>query len=409
MQYTNYFVGILLLLLAFRFQQFYQTKSNYINGQEITFQTTLMSQPKTSSNQQRLSIVLEDGQRVLVTIPRYPKFHYADTVLISGTLKKRVINNKNIVLAMYFPKIEAVKNDQNSVLALTSRIRQKITTLFQKSLPQSASSLLLGITFGIKEDKTSDFFEKLQATGVLHVVAASGMNVTMVGGVLSSLFMLFLRRQVAIGFTIFGIFLYAILAGLEASIVRASIMGTLVFVAQILGRQYMASYALFLAGAAMLFFDPKLLFDIGFQLSFLATLGLIYIRPVLIFIPKKLFISEDLQTTIAAQIATLPILLSNFGTYSLVSILVNGLVLWTVPILMIIGGVGAVAGLIFEFAGNLILYTSLPFLFYFEQIVSYFATKGSMVTIEVFPWQWSVGYYCLLLAIVFYAQKSRSH
>ncbi|MBI2430515.1 MAG: ComEC/Rec2 family competence protein [Candidatus Levybacteria bacterium] len=410
MQYINYFIGILLLLLAFRFQQFYQsTSKTIIDGQQIKIHVTLLTEPKIVGSQQKF-VVIDDGQTFFIVTPRYPAFHYGDALHIFGTVKKRVLTNENQVLSMYYPKIEASKKEGNFVLApiksglaITSTIRQKVTLLFQNTLPSQASSLLLGITFGIKAGMTSDFFEKLKATGVLHVIAASGMNVTMVGGFLSSLFAVLFRRQIAILASIGGIVFYAALAGFEPSIVRASIMGILAFTAQILGRQYLATYALVLAAAGMLFLNPQLLFDIGFQLSFLATLGLIYIRPLLPGFP-------DLQTTIAAQIATLPILLANFGTYSLFSVLVNALVLWTVPVLMIIGGVGGMVGLVFEPMGRLILYASLPFLLYFEYVVNLFSNFGTTIAINSFPWQWVAGYYCLLIVIVLHhAQKSRSY
>ncbi len=414
-----FFVLVVLLLLCLRIWNFYQNKSNYINGDPVQFQTTLLSEPKTSGSQQRFWVVLEDGTKFFVVTSRYPGYHYGDILEISGTIqavsqdKKSTSNgevprNKNTVLTIYSPQIKAGKIAGNFALAVPTFFRQHITNFFQETLPPKASSLLLGITFGIKEQMPQDFYENLKTTGVLHVVAASGMNVTMLGGLLGSLYMLLFRRQVALVLASIGILFYAVLAGLEPSIVRAALMGVLVFAAQVIGRQYVGSYGLFLAASLMLFFDPTLLFDIGFQLSFVATIGLLYIRPILSVFPKKFLLTEDIHTTIAAQIATLPILLSNFGTYSLLSILVNALVLWTVPILMLFGGIGAVVGMVFAPLGKLFLYFSLPFLLYFTEIVSVFSKAGTVLTVEVFPWQWAVSYYLLLIAIVlgFFRKKA---
>ena len=132
----------------------------------------------------------------------------------------------------------------------------------------------------------------------------------------------------------------------------------------------------------MLFISPNLISDIGFQLSFTATLGLILI-PKIRAIGKIWVIGNDINTTIAAQIATLPILLINFGTYSIYSVLVNGLVLWTVPILMAIGWIGALVGLIFIPLGQLIIYLCYPLLIYFEKIVDFFGKTGGVVNISV--------------------------
>lgn len=397
-------VFLLLIPLSLRFFFFYQNQPQFENGQHLEFETTLLSEPQIVGSIQRLIANLENGERIFITLPRFPEFHYGQTLHISGTLKKRLLTSEKVILTISFPKVELAKKTQNPLLALTSFIRQRVIFLFEKTLPPNPSSLLLGIVFGIREGMEKSFSNDLRLSGVLHVVAASGMNVTMVGGFLASLFGSVLRRQIALLLSILGIFFYALLAGLEPSIVRASIMGSLAFGAQILGRQNLAVYALFLTGYLMLFFSPSILFDIGFQLSFLATLGLLVLKPAFF---KKSIITDDFATTVCAQAATLPILLSNFGTYSLWSILVNGLVLWTIPILMIIGGVGAMFGLLIEPLGQLILYLGLPFLLFFEMVIRSSAKWGGVVGFETFPWQIAVGYYSMLLAIIFFLRKKQ--
>ncbi|MBI3092900.1 MAG: ComEC/Rec2 family competence protein [Candidatus Levybacteria bacterium] len=402
-QFSAIFLFLILLLL--RFFLFYQNQPQYQDGQQLEFEITLLSEPQTVGSLQRVIANLENGERIFITTAQFPEFHYGQTLRFSGDLKKRLLTNEKVILTMFFPNVKPVETPLKSGLALTSFIRQKVILLFEKTLPPNSSGLLLGVVFGIREGMDKTFSNDLRLSGVLHVVAASGMNVTMVGGFLSSLFGSILRRQIALVFSIFGILFYALLAGFEPSIMRASIMGIFAFSAQILGRQNLATYALFLAGYLMLLFSPSLIFDVGFQLSFLATLGLLHIKPLLF---KKLVIGDDLTTTISAQAVTLPILLSNFGSYSLWSVIVNGLVLWTIPILMILGGVGAMFGLLIEPLGQLILYLALPFLLFFEMIVHASSKWGGVVALESFPWQIAVGYYGLLLAtIVFFGKKKK--
>jgi competence protein ComEC len=247
----------------------------------------------------------------------------------------------------------------------------------------------------------------------MHVVAASGMNITMLGGFLSVGLVLFLRRQTAIYLTVLGIVIYAVLAGMEPSIVRAAIMGILVFLAQLTGRQSSSFIVLFLAGFIMLMRSPSLIFDIGFQLSFLATFGLIFLRPVFTLIPrikklvKRTVIGEDLITTLTAQIMTLPILLFNFGNYSLISIPVNAITLWTVPFLMIIGGVSAILGLFIEPLGRLILYFSIPLLFYFTKIVEVFGSFPGQLQVKSLPIIFILGYYLLVFALVIFIRNKK--
>lgn len=410
-----------LVILALRYFFFYQNQPHYQDGQNVSLKTTLLSEPSVVGRQQRISANLTWGNKIFITTSLFPRFHYGDALHIYGVIrvfsyeasskKGGVLKNEKTIMAMSYPKIEVVKNNKNLFLAISGFIRQKAISLFEKTLPPTSSSLLLGIVFGIKESMSKDFADNLRISGVFHVVAASGMNVTMVGGFLSSLFGFFLKRQIAILGSVIGITFYAVLAGLDPPIVRASIMGTLVFTGQLIGRQTLGAYGLFLSGFAMLFLSPELIFDIGFQLSFLATIGLLYIRPLLErskkakVILNRSIVGEGVVTTIAAQAGALPILVSNFGAYSLWSIVVNGLVLWTIPTLMVIGGVGAILGMIAQPLGSTFLYLSLPFLLYFQKVVSMFASFGGVVNFGVLPWQFSLSYYSFLISLVLWLKK----
>lgn len=425
-RFTIIFILGLLLLLTFRFYTFYSNSPSYYDGQEIEFQTTLLSEPKTTGKYQRITANLSNGDRIYITFSNAEELHYGDVVRIKGKIKitkkgdfsnqtTKAISKNRIDISMFSPKIEAVKNDQKSnnflinfTLAITSFVRQNIKELFIKTLPQNEAGIMMGIVFGIDEAIPKDLMKILRNGGVMHVIAASGMNVTMVGGFLSSLFALVLRRQYALVLSILGIVFYALMAGFEPSIVRASIMGSLAFSAQIIGRQALAGYILLITGYIMLFVSPFLLFDIGFQLSFLSTIGLIFIRPI--FERFKIFsknvIGADLITTFVAQVATLPVILINFGTYSIFSILANSLVLWVIPPIMVIGGAASLTGMFFAPLGSILLYLSMPFLIYFEKMIALFSNFGQ-VEIGNISWQLVVGYYFLLCAIVLYFKNKR--
>src|SRR6185312_6794584 len=117
--------------------------------------------------------------------------------------------------------------------------------------------------------------------GVLHVIAASGMNVTFVSAALLFSLGLFLNRRNALLFGSLGIIFYLFLVGLQPSILRASIMGLLAFGAGLLGRQHIGIFALFVSGYVLLLWQPNFLFDVGFQLSFMATCGIMFMKPLL--------------------------------------------------------------------------------------------------------------------------------
>lgn len=400
---------VFFCLLILRLNNVYQDISKHNTDETLSFDTVLLSEPSISKSTQRFTVYPPHSRGISVVTTRFPTFRYADSLHISGKVTKQVPYNEKTVLTMSFPKIEAKK--QNPFLSQIGYLRQRISDLLEISLPQTPASLLLGIVFGIKKGIPKDFQGALRTVGVFHVVAASGMNITMVSGFLLTFFGGFLKRQIAVVCSIVGILFYSLFSGFEPSIVRAAIMGVLPLVAQLFGRQYIASYGLLFAGYCMLFMTPLLLFDIGFQLSFVSCLGLLYLRPLFVrgergsSLIKKSLIGEDLITTFSAQLATLPILLANFGSYSLLSILVNCLVLWTIPILMVLGFAGSLFGLLIPIVGSLFLFACLPFLLFFEKIVTVFSGFGLLLQIQSLPSGFVIGYYLLLLSFVVFSKQ----
>jgi competence protein ComEC len=390
------FIVLLILILALRLCLFYSQKTQYADGQAVSFAATLLSDPKFSGNYQNLSVNLPTGELVFIQTAGYPEYVYGEKLAVVGNLKVRLLNGKSAILSMSFPKITHMKNSENYFLAVVNLVRQKIINSFQTVLPRDSSALLLGIVFGIKEDFSKNFLHDLKTVGVMHVIAASGMNVTMVSGFFFYIFSLFLKRQWAIILSVTTVVFYDFLAGFQASILRASIMATLAFSSQILGRQRDGIYALFLTGFLMLFWQPTFLTDVGFQLSFASTLGIMVIPKL--FKKWENAFSGDLLTTISAQAATLPILLGSFGTYSIWSVVVNALVLWTVPILMILGGLAAVVSFVFAPLSKLLLYLCLPFLAYFQAIAGFFAGLSGSLAVQNLPWQLTAAYYLFLIS-----------
>jgi competence protein ComEC len=231
------------------------------------------------------------------------------------------------------------------------------------------------------------------------------MNVSLVGGALVSILARYLRRQLVLLISICGVIFYAFLAGFEPSIVRATIMVVISMIAGLLGRPYYGLISLLLTGYMMLFFRPLFVADVGFQLSFLSTLGILLIGPILPI--KNNILADDIKTTLSAQLMTLPVLLGTFGQYGLLSIPVNALVLWTIPFLMVFGALGAISGLLFRPAGEILVWLCIPFLFYFERVVEFFAQIEMVWILEDIPWQIYVGYYLIVLGWITYRFKKR--
>ncbi|OGH11004.1 MAG: hypothetical protein A3B38_02315 [Candidatus Levybacteria bacterium RIFCSPLOWO2_01_FULL_36_13] len=406
---TSLFLFYLLisLILAVRLFFFYSNQPQFNDGQIINFTTTISSTPKIYQNYQSLYVNLSPLTGVLVKLSLDREFNYGDKIQVSGKLKSRLLNSGDTIFTMDHPKVELKNHEINPFLAVIYSIRQNIINFFQQKLDIASAGLLLGIVFGIKDSLPKEFLTQIQQTGVMHVIAASGMNVTMVSGFLFYFFILFFKRQIAIVLAILGIVFYVALAGFEASIIRAGIMGVIVFSAQIIGKQKFSSHTLFLTVALMLFAWPEFLTSIGFQLSVAATMGIIYIPSLF-----KRFINkfnEVFIITIAAQIATLPILISNFGNYSLFSIITNALVLWTIPILTILGMISAVFVFIFPLFALVLLYLALPFLLFFQKTVEFFASVGAVLIIPEISWQFVISYYLILISIMVFLYEKVSN
>ncbi len=270
-------------------------------------------------------------------------------------------------------------------------------------LPSREAGLFLGIILGVRDKIDNNFYEKLREVGVLHIIAASGQNVSILASILLVTLEQFVKRKKALLFTALGIGFYALIAGFDPPIVRASIMALISFGALALGRQSTGIYALLLTGWGMMIIKPDSLIDISFQLSFLSTLGIITIKPLLdnIFSKRLFFIlKEDLTTTLSAQIATFPLMIAVFGSYSLITLPVNLLVLWTIPIIMVTGVIGSTVALVAPILAKPFLFLTLPLLVYFTNIVDLASGFDLSFSFESIPGAFICGYYLILIALL---------
>lgn len=217
-------------------------------------------------------------------------------------------------------------------------------------LPEPSASLLLGILFGVKATMPKTFYNALVTTGTLHIIALSGMNISILINVAAKA-TLFLGRKISSVLTIGLIIAFTIFVGASPSIVRAAIMGCLSLFSVYFGRQSWSLLTLFLAGGMMLVFNFSLIKDLSFQLSFLATFGIILANAKKECQSNKSFsnrllypLKENFRMTIFAQIFTLPVILYRFHRISLISPLANLLIEWAIQPIMILGFVAAILG-----------------------------------------------------------------
>jgi competence protein ComEC len=358
-------------------------------------------------------------EKVRVVAGSYPSFVYGDKVLVSGILQKpegfetdtgkyfdyaAFLSKDGIFYQMIFPELEYISSGHGQFIKqYLFSFKNAFLSRVQKLIPDPQVSLLGGLVVGAKQSLGEKLQRDFRTTGIIHIVVLSGYNVTIVADAIMRTFAYFPFISHAVG-TLFGvtsIVLFALMTGASATIVRASIMALLVILARSSGRTYDITRALFVAGFFMILHNPKILVhDASFQLSFLATLGLIWLSPLLdryvSFIPTKLNLRSFATATIATQIFVLPLLLYKIGELSLVALPVNLLVLITVPITMLFGFLAGVVGFVSSVLATPFAFIAYIFLSYQLKVVELFASfPFASVHLDTFPLWLMLGFYIL--------------
>ncbi len=228
-----------------------------------------------------------------------------------------------------------------------TQVKTEFSKGVRRALPEPSASFMLGIMIGARSTLPKQIQDLLAAVGLSHITAVSGYNLTIIivamarvfgkkwqwGGLVASLWLI-------IGFVV--------LTGASASIVRAGIMSSAFLLARYYGRKLDMLACLGIGVLVTLSWSPSYLHDLGWQLSFLALTGIILLTPVFIAVIPKRFgvLGEVVAVSLAAQLATLPLIAFTFGTVALVSPLANALILPLVPPLMLLGFVLGILGML---------------------------------------------------------------
>jgi competence protein ComEC len=358
------------------------------------------------------------GERVRVTgqltaPPEFPTFNYADYLARQGVYS--MIDR---------PQVKVLAHDQgHPALSAIYTLRNRAYVVIQQILPEPQASLLSGILLGIEAGLPLNVQEDFRVTGTTHIIAISGYNIVILIGIFSTITVGLVGRRRAFYVIVLALMAYAIMVGGSASVVRATIMGILLLWADHLGRPYAAPNALFASGIVMTFLDPNTLFDIGFQLSFMATLGLmIYARPFADSTHQflaRLFnrdwarrvvdiINDALLVTLAAQVTTLPLLVYYFRQISIVALIVNPLVLPAQSGVMTYGLFATGVGLLSLPLGHIAAWTVWPFLTWTLGIIELFArVPFASIPLDYVPPIGIGAYYAGLIGLTWYFKQPR--
>jgi competence protein ComEC len=346
----------------------------------------------------------EVSEDALLFVPRYPTYEYGDVLKVTGKLEtppqlddfdyKDYLSQQGIYSTMSYPKdIEILERGKGEKpLEWVYWLRNRLFQTLAKVLPEPQASLAQGIILGIRYTIPQSIKDAFVRTGTAHILAISGVNLSIVAGMLLSIgiWLFGRRRHIYIWLSLSTIWLYTLLTGMNPPVVRGAIMASLFLTAELVGRQRTAITSLAFAAAIMVGINPQILWDASFQLSFLSMAGLIFLAPPFqglgrkgiiatigekgIVVALTNIISDSFSVTLAATIAVWPVIAHYFGIISFAGPLATFLAL---PALTGIIGAGALAGLIGLFALHIaqaIGWLAWLFLSYMLLIVKGFAS-----------------------------------
>ena len=358
---------------------------DYYNEQTLEL-TGVITEVDIRREKAKYTISVEDPTvgSLLISVDKYPEYSYGDRVKVFGKLQSpgefngfhydNYLSRYNIYSVMYYPKIEVLETKQGNLFwhsmsffqnAFLSRINQ----LF----PEPHASFEAGLLVGARKGIPDKLMEKFNITGLTHIIAISGYNITII-----IVFVMWalsgLPRRIGFIVAVITIILFTLFVGASPAVVRASIMGILGLLALNTGRQTNINITILFTAFLMVLINPKILWwDVGFQLSFAAVLGLIYIAPhfekMFNLLPKTLGIREAIMMTMSAQVTALPIIVFNFERLSLIAPIANVLVVFAIPPAMLFGFVAVLLSIISKTLGLLIAYIAWGILSYIIYII----------------------------------------
>ncbi len=420
-----------------------QNDISLYNGLEAAVYGKVITEPKQKDKSQQLVLAVEKivfinkktnkkekvaSGKILLITNLFPVYQYGERLIISGRLNKpkpfagfaydRYLLNRGIKSVVYYPQIESAGVASGNIFyKFLNKSRNKLREAVLNGMSARSGAISLALLLGDKTRLNKKDREKLAHAGLSHMVAVSGLHIGIISLIVVNLFM-------AVGFSryfsfygaILILLFYIFLVGAPASAIRAGIMGFFFLLAYNIGRLGRALHLLIFTSALLLLFNPLLLLaDLSFQLSFLSLLGIVLFFSVLrkIFPAGKTIIGKSfldiLVISLSAQIFTWPLIIYHFHMFSFIGPLVNVLVVWLLPLLMIFLFIGALLTLFYPGASFLFFFPAEVICHYIS-FVTDLSTKvcfGARMVSEINIF-WLVLYYFLVFFLAFFLQNKKA-
>ncbi len=337
---------------------------------DVSLEGIVVADPDIRDTTQRVTVRLEEGgvrTRILAVASLYPELEYGEHITVSGKLERpkpfdseggrtfqydRYLAKDGIfgIIQQAYVKSDAPPSGFfTKIMDELYGIKHVFVRGLENALPEPAAALAEGLLVGGKQGLGKDLTDAFTTSGLIAIVVLSGYNVMIVAEAVLRAFS-FLPKRFALSAAGISILGFIVAAGSGSSALRAGFMACLALFARSTGRSYDALRGLFFVLLVLLLWNPLLFaYDPGFELSFIATLGLIIGTPLVearVLFIKNAFLREITATTIAAQISILPLLLYLTGNLSLISLPANILVLPLVPLTMLLSFIAGLIGIL---------------------------------------------------------------
>jgi competence protein ComEC len=378
----------------------------YYQDEKITFTGVIRREPDRRIDHTKYVVdvdYIDDKDHhgeILIKHERFPVYNYGDRVRV--TCKIRIPGEFNgfdygaylarydIYATCYHAQIYRESTGHGNILAsYVYQLKDHILYITNKVVHEPQASFLAGILLGSRKGIDPQLIDAFNRTGTTHIIAVSGYNITLLStGILSLCIALCIPRKKSFWLSVVIICVFTIMTGASAAVVRSALMGVIVLYARYSGRRSHTHILIVCAALIMIIYNPKIAyFDIGFQLSFTSTLGLIYATKYTDFyfkyVPEVLGLQEALSTTFSSLVFTLPLLVIYFSSLSLSAPVVNMLILPMIPLSMAYGAIAVLVGFVSPVMGAYVGTFVWLFLLYVIKIVELFSSLPlSYVTFE---------------------------
>ncbi|QQR83928.1 ComEC/Rec2 family competence protein [Candidatus Peregrinibacteria bacterium] len=368
---------------------------------------------------------LKGRATLLITANKYPRYAYGDRLNLKGDLQdpgsfngfsyRDYLSRFDVYSVMYRPRIQLISSGHGHFFWTAMTFMQHwFQNRINHIVPEPFASFEAGLLVGTRSGIPDDLMEQFNQTGLTHIIAISGYNITIIITFVMWL-LAWLPRRIRFWIAVLAIILFTLFVGASPAVVRASIMGILGLMALNAGRQTHIHTTLFFSAALMVLWNPKILWwDVGFQLSFAAVMGLVYVAPLFeryaTFLPQAFGIREAIQMTLSAQVIALPIILFHFERLSLIAPLANLLVAFAIPPAMLFGFSAVLVSLFSATLSWILGYVAWGFLNYIIQAIHWMAAVpfASIDVIGIRLWMVFIYYLFLILLLNRRAQQKAS-